>query len=279
MNRIEEYFSKVEKLYSNARNRLSRAGSDWDPAAQTTSYTDDTVKVITKFQRELELLYEDTKKLSDEKTDFYVKRCAESLELIRTLLQGEEEWSGVYHQLDNETYREAYDEFIKIRSLIYNIFEDVKLIYALRIYPVEEKMALRSDLSDRGFQDVVMALDDAENNLVEKHLKDCLTRCREALEKLVSSTLKKEGKKPCNRFSIDISTLCNVGIIDRDEKRLIEPTYSYLSEVGAHGRAKKLTLGDANYAMKETYMRIALLVKRYREYVSKKKKARKRPST
>lgn len=270
MNRIEEHFSKIEKLYSEARDRLSRS-SQWYSGSRTDSYIDDTVKVITKFQRELELLHEDTEKLSDEKTDFYVTRCAKNMEVIRYRLGGEKEvLGGVYRLLDSKKFEEAYAEFIKVRSSIYNMFEDVRLIYALRIYPIEEKMALRSELLDMGFQDVVISLEEAENNLAEKHLKDSLTRCREALEKIVSSTLDKEGKKSSSKFGIDIATLCSIGIITRDEKRLIEPTYSYLSEV-AHGRIEKLTLGDVNYAMKETYMRIELLVRRYREFVSKQK--------
>lgn len=272
MNWIEEHFSKIEKLYSEARKRLYNSTSNWHTEHRTDSYLDSTVGVITKFQRELELLYEDAKKLSDEKTKFYVERCATNVRYVGSYLSGTERVSGVYILLDSGKYVEAYDRFKKIRHLIYNICEDVKLIYALRIYPIEEKMALRSDLSDVGFTDVVNALEDAENNLAEKHLKDCLTRCREALEKIVSSILNKERKRPSNKFSIDIGTLCNMDIINKDEKRLIEATYSYLSEVGAHGRAKGLTLGDANYAMKETYMRIALLVKRYHEYVSKRKK-------
>ncbi len=155
---------------------------------------------------------------------------------------------------------------------MYQILEDVRLIYALRIYPIEEKIALKSKISDYGFVDVVKCLDEAETNLSLKHYKDCVDRNREALEKTVASIRTSIGQKPSGYFSTDIGSLAGFGVTNKEQKKLIEATYSYLSEVGAHGRGDSLTLGDAHYAMKETYMRIDIILKRYDEFLSKKKK-------
>jgi len=156
---------------------------------------------------------------------------------------------------------------------MHQILQDVRLIYALRIYPIEEKMALKSQLSDYGFVEVIRCLDEAENNLAMRkpeHFKDCVDRSREALEKTAASILGAEGKTPSGYFSTDMGTLSNSGIVDKESKRLTEATYSYLSEVGAHGRAGEVTLGDAHFAMKETYMRIDILLKKYAEYLKTK---------
>ena len=101
-------------------------------------------------------------------------------------------------------------------------------------------------------------------------MKDCVDRSREALEKTVASILDTEKKKPSGYFATDMGTLSGQGIIDKESKRLMVATHSYLSETGAHGRAGEVTLADAHYAMKETYMRIDILLKKYSEFLNKK---------
>ena len=138
---------------------------------------------------------------------------------------------------------------------MYQIIEDVRLIYALKLYPIQEKMALKSLLTDLGFLEVTKCLDEAETNLAEK---------------TVTSILSAIGKTPSGYFSTDVGTLSSLGIIDKETKKLTEATYSYLSEAGAHGRIGDLTSSDAYYALKETYMRIDILLKKYSVYSSKK---------
>ncbi|MEM2972388.1 MAG: hypothetical protein QW270_08235 [Candidatus Bathyarchaeia archaeon] len=135
-------------------------------------------------------------------------------------------------------------------------------------------MALKSLLTDYGFLEVTKCLDEAETNLAENHFKDCIDRGREALEKTVTSILIAEGKKPSGSFSADIGTLSGTGIIDKETKKLTEATYSYLSEVGAHGRTGNVTSADAHYSLKEIYMRIDILLKKYLAYKTEKEKRR-----
>jgi hypothetical protein len=166
-------------------------------------------------------------------------------------------------------------EFYKIRVPMLAIVEDIKLIQALRVYPIEEKIELKSQLSDNGFVEVVKCLDDAERNFAEKHrshLKDVVDRSREAIDKFVATALVKEEKRPSNMFNTDIGTFSGLGIISKEEKKIVEATWSYLSEAGPHGRMGELTLGDANFAVKNTYMVIDLLLKRYCQFKEKKGK-------
>jgi hypothetical protein len=216
-------------------------------------------------------LFEDITKLSDDKTGYYVKRCQDNLLSIRLAVRGATSYAGVCEELDKCDYEAAYTKFRNIRSKMYNILEDIRMIYALRIYPIEEKIALKSKLTDYGFEEVTKCLDEAEQDLAINHFKDCIGRSREALEKTASSILTTEKKTPSGYFSTDIGTIANMGVVDKETKKLTEATYSYLSEVGAHGRGEKLTSGDAHYAMKETYMRIDVLLKKYAEYKKSKK--------
>lgn len=230
------------------------------------------LKSVLAFQRKIELLYSDIKKLKDEKTFVYIKRCGRNVKLIENYLRGSSNYIGVCNEINDFKFEEGYKTFQKTRTLMYEICEDVRLIYALRIYSVEEKMALKSALTDYGFYDVTKCLEEAESNLALKHFKDCIDRCREALEKTVASLLDILDKKPSGYFSTDIGTFSNLRIISKEQKKLTKATYSYLSEVGAHGRGGDLTITEAHFSMKETYMRIDILLGKYAEYLALKRK-------
>jgi hypothetical protein len=260
---LEDQLSSIENLYKISYEMLSNIYNY--TSYRTLDYITHAIKNVLSLQRMIELLCEDIKKLSDEKTKSYVDRFMENVIKIQSFIR-----IGVCHNIDSDDFLNAFFSFKKVRSLMYQIIEDIKLIYALKLYPIEEKMALKSLLTDYGFLEVTKCLDEAETNLAEKHYKDCIDRGREALEKTVTSILTVEGKKPSGSFSTDIGSLSGVGIIDKETKKLTEATYSYFSEVGAHGRAGEVTAGDAHYSLKEVYMRIDILLKKYSAYLSRK---------
>jgi hypothetical protein len=268
---VEDQLSSIEEQYLKAFNFLRSI--DKDILWQTTAKTTQAIKGILELQRSIELLFEDVKKMYDEKTESYFKRCAKNMGHIKLRIRGSSSYDGVCRSLDFENYEEAFKKFKYVRSYMYEILEDVRLIYALRMYPIEEKMALKSTLTDYGFMEVTKCVEEAEQHFAEKHFKDCITRCRESLEKTASSVLAAEKRKPSGYFATDMGTLSGLGIGDKEVKKLTEATYSYLSEVGAHGRGGKVTLGDTHFAMKETYMRIDILLKKYKAYLASKKRS------
>jgi hypothetical protein len=268
---IEDQLSAIESQYKKSYEMLYNIEVGYS-TYRTLDYITDAIKNVLSLQRMIELLCEDIKKLGDEKTKHYIERFMANLTTIQYLIRGSSSSSGVCDYIDSGLFTRALSSFTMIRSLMYQILEDVRLIYALRLYPIEEKMALKSLLTNYGFLEVTKCLDEAETNLVEKHFKDCIDRGREALEKTVTSILTAEGKKPSNSFSTDIGTLSGMDIIDKETKKLTEATYSYLSEAGAHGRAGEVTAGDAHYSLKEVYMRIDILLKKYSAYLSRKTK-------
>lgn len=265
MSQIEE----IEKAFNNLRKKIEKMSMGYD---KSMGDIDSAIEEVASFQRKMEMLVEDVMKLLDDKTRFYAKRCLENLDIIRTKIEDSDQ--GVLQYLFDGYFQNSYTQFRSIKVPMVAIIEDVRLIHALRIYPIEEKIELKSSLSDLGFVSVVQCLDDAERNLAEKHpshLKDAVDRSREAIDKFISSALEKEGKKPSNMFNTDIGTFGGLGIISKEEKRIVEATWSFLSEAGPHGRMGELSLGDVNFSLKDTYMIIDLLLKKYRQFKSKKK--------
>jgi len=272
---VEDQLFSIEEQYKTAYNmlyKIHQARTQNEMIVyRNPKFMGEAIKAALTFERNIELLFEDLKKLTDRKTYFYINRCEDNIIRIRMYVSGSSGFNGAIEELDRANHDKAFQQFRRIRSWMYQILEDVRLIYALRMYPTKEKMALKSMLTDYGFMEVTKCLEEAEEHLAEKHFKDCITRCREALEKTGASILVAEKKKPSRYFSADIGTLSGMRIIDKECKKLTEATYSYLSQVGAHGRGEKLTLGDAHFAMKETYMRIDILLKKYAAYLSRKK--------
>ena len=264
---IEDRLSSIESEYKEAYKMLHEMASYPKYYRSKPNFVAEALKKVLSLQRMLELLYEDVRKLKDEKTAFYVERCEKNVKIIGDIIRGVD---SICTDVDLDDFSSAFRHFKLIRSLMYQIIEDVRLIYALKLYPIQEKMALKSLLTDLGFLEVTKCLDEAETNFAEKHFKDAIDRAREALEKTVTSILSAIGKKPSGYFATDVGTLSSLGIIDKETKKLTEATYSYLSEAGAHGRIGDLTSGDAHYALKETYMRIDILLKKYSMYSSKK---------
>lgn len=265
---IEDQLSTIEEQYQKAYDIFVLMYSS--STYHTSENMNEALKTAIRFQCSCELLLEDLKKLSDAKTKYYVDRSIGCVSGIAFYIRGKSSYIGACGYLDQYDYDHAFHQFAKARSLMYGFLEDVRLVYALRLYPIEEKMALKSKLTDYGLLDVTKCLEEAEVLIAEKHFKDCIDRSREALEKTAAGVLVLEKKTPSGYFATDIGTLNSLHVVDKESKKLIEATYSYLSVVGAHGRGGELTLGDAHYAMKETYMRIDILLKKYEAHLTVK---------
>jgi hypothetical protein len=243
-------------------------------AYRTTSYANEAIKAALSFHRSIELLFEDIQKLGDTNTKRYIDRCRDKILSIEITIRGSPGFDGACSRVDQGKFDEAYTWLVRIRSNMYEVLEDVRLIYSLRLYPIEEKMALKSTLTDFGFIEVTKCLEEAEGNLAEKHNKECVDRCREALDKLSSSMLVYIGRKPSYHFAADTGTLAGLGVIEKETKKLTEATFSYLSEAGPHGRAGELNPQDAHWATKEVYNRIDVLMNKFAAYLKKQEKGK-----
>ena len=75
-------------------------------------YVAEALKKILSLQSMLELLYEDVRKLKDEKTKFYVERCEENVKLIGNFIRGVD---SICTDIDFDDFSKAFRHFKLIR--------------------------------------------------------------------------------------------------------------------------------------------------------------------
>ena len=127
---------------------------------------------------------------------------------------------------------------------------------------------MKDNLVSKNFEEVAISLEEAESNAEIGHYKDCVSRCRDAIEIFVSLIKEKElGEKTEKHFSTDLAKISKYGIYDDAIKRLAQGVYSFLSLKGSHKYdEEKVTVYDAETALQESYSLLGMLLKRYSEY-------------
>jgi len=171
--------------------------------------------------------------------------------------------------------RKFYCAYVAFRLLQHDLIEleeEMRLINALTTYPIEKKIELKGRLVSENFEEVAISLEEAEANIEEEHFKDCISRCRDAVEIFVLIVREREtGEKTEKRFSIDFGKLVKQGVYDEAIQRLAQGVYSFLSLKGSHKYdEKKVTVYDAEIALQETYSLIEMLFQKYIDFKKSK---------
>ena len=164
--------------------------------------------------------------------------------------------------------------FKLLHSDLIELEEELRLIGALAAFPISQKIVLKHQLVIDGFEEVAVSLEEAESNVEEEHFKDCVSRCRDAIEIFIASIREKEtGEKTERHFATDLAKLVKVGIFDEGDRRLAQGVYSFLSLKGSHKyEPKRVTIYDAETALKETYSLLEMLLKKYKDFKKRAKK-------
>jgi hypothetical protein len=178
------------------------------------------------------------------------------------------------HGLSKESRRccyKAYFGFKLLRSKLIEMEEELRLIGALNAYPIEKKIKLKERLVKENFEEVAISLEEAETNVENEHFKDCVGRCRDAVEIFTSLIKEKElGEKTELHFNTDFIKIVNYGIYDEATQRLAQGVYSFLSLKGSHKyNEKKVTVYDTETALLETYSLLDMLLQKYSDFRSK----------
>ncbi len=243
---------------------------------------DEIVSLIVSFQRDIEYIISQIDYLHTPKTSSFLDRIKDYGDLIQKFVEKEEylyllsnDWkSGLLPYVIKMT---ASSDFEKKEALtvIENIkhlclipfFSDFRLINRIISLPIEEKIKTKETLAEAGLAEVIEALDSAEDNIISKDFKDAADRCREALEKTIESAVKKLGEQP-KKFSENLRILQQKSVIDQPLQTDYQGYYSYLAQLGLHGKGTKETLDiSANYLLDETYRKII----KFLELAKKKK--------
>lgn len=308
---METRTEAIENLYYKLRNILNRRKSipeemrEWRDSysyyAKSTvdkkireleheskKISNEFIINLANFQRELEFIFEDARKLGDSRTEPYIERMDRILNEIIYLTSSVryerlklapgvrqriyEDFSNVYESFQDKKWTDCIRTFDYIQGEIYEFLADLRLLYRLRIFPLERKVEIRDKLSNLDFVNVVECLVEADENVISgpKHYKDCADRCREALEKLVKQLTIKVGEKP-SKFELNMVHLQKKGVFELPTKLEIVAFFAYLGQVGPHGiLRKKLSDNDVNYVMDETYRKISRILEKF-DVFSKKK--------
>ncbi|MFQ6081372.1 MAG: hypothetical protein ACE5OW_06870 [Candidatus Bathyarchaeia archaeon] len=294
MSSLESRIKDIEDLYYKLRSilktryilnrQIKRAPFHLseDLRRKSGELSDAFIIGLAKFQRDLEFIFEDAKKLEDAKTKPYIERMSSILDEIMYLTSSvrmgrhdlyprvraelDKNFSNVYESFQDREWDKCIYTFNYIQGEMYEFLADLRLLYRLRIFPYERKAEIRDKLSNLKFMDVYECLLEADDNVIAgpKHYKDCADRCREALEKLVNHLTIKIEEKP-SKFELNMTHLQKRGVFEVPTKLEIVAFYTYLGQVGPHGMLKKkLSDGDVNYIMDETYRKISRLLENLR---------------
>jgi len=291
--------SEIEEDYERVLSELQDGLTPQDKGYRFKPISEDEILALLRdvmsFQRKIEQVLASVTRIAGQTG--YLKRLEETAKDLLTKLTTDkgidivdfivysylqkEEVKGIIPHLksshllflhNDEAYRRkcycAYFGFKSLRSSLIELEEELRLISALTTYPIEKKTKLKQELVMNGFEEVAVSLEEAESNAGDEHFKDCVSRCRDAIEYFVASMREKEtGEKTDKHFAIDLAKIVNMGIFDESVQKLTQGVYSFTSLKGSHKYdATKVTVFDAETAMKEAYSIIEMLTKKYLQW-------------
>jgi hypothetical protein len=136
------------------------------------------------------------------------------------------------------------------------------------IFPTELRADVRNRLSELGFADVLVCLDEIDGNFIVEHRKDCVDCCRKALMKTVEYIISSKGQRVTQSFEGNLSILVEIGMLDNVDKRDVISLFSFLTQKSQHELLEsetKMTNEDTNYAIGLTYNKIRRLLDKLME--------------
>lgn len=310
MSSIENMISEIEEDYGRLLESFEKNASEGEMVYRFKDISEDELLTLMrgamKFQRKLEYYLVSIDKLIKETkygkrlkkvTDTLFKKLSssESLGTIQfqieysSLLQ-KHQVNGVITELKRShrnfmhgykttSRRSCYCAYFVLKSLKANLVEveeELRLIGALTTHPIKRKIVLKNQLVVNDFEEVAVSLEEAESNVEVEHFKDCVSRCRDAVEIFIASVREKETDEKTERhFATDLGKMVKIEVFDIGIQRLAQGIYSFLSVKGSHKYdAKKVSVYDAETSLKETYSLLEMLIKRYLDL----KKSRRGPS-
>lgn len=299
MSSIESMISEVEEGYNTILKKFESHLSNENVyrfKEPSEEYLLRLLRDVMNFQRKLEYFIEQTRMLA--KKTPYIKRLDEIANKLLEKLSSDKSYETVKFRyyaaygewkvksviselqvahikfLKNEISESrrycycAYFAFKLMRSDLIELEQEMRLISALTTYPIEKKTQLKHQLVIEDFEEVAVSLEEAESNVETEHFKDCVSRCRDAVEIFIASLREKEtGEKTERHFATDLGKLTKIGVFDEGVQRLTQGIYSFLSLKGSHKyEAEKVSVYDAETALKETYSLLELLLKKYSDF-------------
>lgn len=308
MSSIESMVSEIEEDYHRILHSLETKVKTDDPTCLfekvSEEYMVKRLRDVMKLQRKIESSVESVKGLA--KHTKFAKRMTEVADSLLGKLSEKNEIDSKKFLLIGQvgtlkmsaigvipSLTEAHNSYVRHETTMFRRYcylayfvlklamptlieleEEFRLIGALTTYPINKKIRLKHSLIINDFEGVAVSLEEAESNVETEHFKDCVSRCRDAVEIFIALVREKEtGDKTEKRFSADLGKILKIGVFDEATGKLAQGVYSFLSLKGSHKYdVKKVLIYDAETALKESYSLLEMLLKRYDDF----RKAQKR---
>lgn len=288
---INQDLGELRKDFNGLRRRLSRlcdVSWDGDPkqkdkAAWNTRFKDETSLAAIRLLRGLEAAAQEATTLVDQSTMLYAARLGQEVDSFRVAVEGQvfmwvpstdkvqQVVSNVFgvpkkgfvtnyllKNVDAEKYCQALGQLNEARGIFFSALEDIRMLYELRLLPMEERDRIRQALAEAGMPEVAARLSKAD----EQRVGDppaCIGHSREALAFTVHSLAKAKVGRSTDSFQADLAELGKTrGFLPPEERRVAVSLYSYLSSKWKAGEEPKP--GDAEFALKLTYFFIDRLL-------------------
>jgi hypothetical protein len=159
--------------------------------------------------------------------------------------------SYVLKFVDAEKFCDALRVLNANRGVFFSALEDIRMLYELRLLPMEERDRIRQALAEVGLPEVAARLEKADGQRVDDP-PACIGHCREALALTVHGIAESKGGRATDSVAADLAELGKTeGFLSPDERRFVVALYSYLSSKWKAGEEPKP--GDADFALKQTY--------------------------
>jgi len=160
---------------------------------------------------------------------------------------------------------------IDVQVQLPTLYEDIRLLSRVLVFPVEKRMRLQLMLNENGFRKVTRYLVSAERKLQkpEMETEDCLANCRKALDQLLQELSLKLGIRPVKRFSEDLTVLEKEfpTVVDEGVRRILLGVFSFLSVKGSHPYSVSVSEKDATFGLEQTYRSIEYVLEKYTEFM------------
>jgi len=248
-----------------------RPGSVWNQR-----FMDKTSMAAIKLLRSLESAASEAGTLADPSTKLYAERLNLEVDAFRVAVEGAVMMrvpstdrvgqtvrrtlnlptrgsvaSYVLKFVDAEKFCDALRVLNTNRGVFFGAIEDIRMLYELRLLPMEERDRIRQALAEAGLPEVATRLEKADGQRVDDP-PACIGHCREALALTVHGMAKAKAGRSTDSFAGDLAELGKTErSLSAEERRVLVALYSYLSSKWKSGEEPKP--GDAEFALKQTY--------------------------
>lgn len=146
-----------------------------------------------------------------------------------------------------------------MEPLLLQLFSDLRLMSSLISFPSDQRIRIKDELIRLDFSKAAGYLDTAEQHILSSppRPKNALSNCRLAIESVIYQLIQMNEMKPEKQFSVDLSLLSgkHPELIDDAMKKVIQATFSYLSQKGSHSYTdvEPKDLNDVEFGLEQTY--------------------------